>query len=175
MTSSIEDLKKLFEYELKTKVSERAKHPLEEYKTLLNCFKYYDINNTGEIDKTNWIKGILKTGLTGFNEDDLVPLYNEYSTNYSDKIDYKDFCNYLYGRERTDPLSKSLTNKNINSNNETNTKNYLYNTIQNLDLNQINNNYNRQNKGYGNTSNLSKTYKNINSSNNYFNNYNYNK
>ena len=175
MTSSIEDLKKVFENELKTKISERAKHPLVEYKTLLNCFKYYDINNTGEIDKTNWIKGILKTGLTTFNEDDLAPLYNEYATNYSDKIDYKDFCNYLYGRERTDPLSKSLTNKNINSNNETYTKNYLYNTIQNLDLNQINNNYNNQNKGYGNASNLSRTYKNINSSNNYYNNYNYNK
>ena len=109
MASSLEEIKQIFEYELKRKVSERS---AAEYTSLLNCFKYYDINREGEIDKIKWIKAILKTGLTGFTESDLESLFSTYVINNSEKIDYKDFCNYLYGRERADALSKSLKNKN---------------------------------------------------------------
>ena len=149
MTTSILDLKNFFESELKRKISEKAKNPVAEYKILLNCFKFYDVNNSGEIDKTNWIFGIFKTGITGFNENEMDLLYNSYLTNYSNKLDYKDFCNYIYGRERTDPLSKSLKNNNNNMdnilnnandylNNNSSIKNYLYNTIPTTDFNQYN-------------------------------------
>ena len=182
MTSSTEEIKKIFEYELKRKVSERSRL---EYKYLINCFKFYDINGEGEIEKNKWISAILKTGITGFTESDLESLYNTYVTNSSDKIDYKDFCNYLYGRERTDALSKSLKNKNTtiendNSSNNTNDKKRFYNNIQNIDLNQYNKNYTiRQNKGYENSLNLNNRSNNAN--NNIYSNrfksnkYNYNK
>ena len=181
MNSQIEQIKKFFEYELKRKLSEKARHIVDEYKILLNCFKFFDINNEGELDKKKWINGILKTGLSGFNEKDLDSLYDNYLTNNLDKMDYKDFCNYLYGRERIDPLSKSLKNKptnlNDNSYNIINSKRKNFfnnNSIQNIDLNQYNRNYNkRQNKGFENASNKdtninSFTNKNINK--NYSNN-----
>ena len=164
MASSLEEIKQIFEYELKRKVSERS---AAEYTSLLNCFKYYDINREGEIDKIKWIKAILKTGLTGFTESDLESLFSTYAINNSEKIDYKDFCNYLYGRERADALSKSLKNKNsiVGSDNSNTNKFYnnkFYNNMQSIDLNQYNKNYtNRRNKGNETSSN-----KNNNSNNN---------
>ena len=158
MNSSNDELKKIFEYELKLKLSSKAKHFNDEYKYLLNCFKFYDINNEGEVDNKIWIKAILKTGITGFSENDLDSLYNTYLANNFDKIDYKDFCNYIFGRERTDALSKSLKNNifNNNSNNNIYEKKSLFNTFQNIDLNQYNkNNINNINKGYESISNVS--------------------
>ena len=181
MNSSLEEIKKIFEYELKRKLSEKARHIVDEYKILLNCFKYYDINNEGELDKKKWINGILKTGLSGFNEKDLDSLYDNYLTNNLDKIDYKDFCNYLYGRERIDPLSKSLKikpsnlNDILNSNINSKRKSFFNNNnIQNIDLNQYNsNNIKRQNKGFEKANTIDKninSYMNRNINKNFFNN-----
>lgn len=160
MTTST-DLQSVFEYELKRKLSEKAKNPILELKTLINCFKYYDINNEGQIDKSVWLKVILRTGLTNFSDDDLDKLFNSYVQSYSGKIDYKDFCNYIYGREKTDPLSKSLKNTNFNESVLTgysNTNNNSSKKYQKIDLSQYNNkNYNyknKQNKGFGNINNI---------------------
>ena len=120
MSSSIDNKKEIFEYELKRKLSEKANQMLAEYRTLLNCFKYYDINNEGKLDKSKWINAILKTGLTVFSENDLDSLFNDYAKNNSDKIDYKEFCNYLYERERVVPLSKTLRNNNQDNSNSKN-------------------------------------------------------
>ena len=126
-------------------------------KTLLNCFKYYDTNYVGQIDKTLWIKGILRAGITNFTEDDLDKLYNCYVQNDTDKINYKDFCNYLYGKEDPDPLSIPLESDNLNENvitGNTNRNNYASKGYQKIDLNQYNNkNYNfknNQNRAYEN-------------------------
>ena len=51
MQNSKSDEKEIFEYELKTKLSEKAKSTTNELKTLLNCFKYYDINREGLADE----------------------------------------------------------------------------------------------------------------------------
>jgi len=148
MTSST-DLQSIFEYELKRKLSEKARNPLLEMRTLLNCFKYYDTNYEGQIDKTQWVKGILRTGITYFTEDDLNKLSNCYFQSGSDKINYKDFCNYIYGREDADPLSNSVKNINLNENIITgniNRDNYASKGYQTIDLEQYNNkNYNFKN------------------------------
>lgn len=158
------DLQSNFEYELKRKLSEKARNPILEMKTLINCFKYYDTNNEGQIDKSLWVKGILRTGVTNFSEDDLDKLFNSYVQSYSGKIDYKDFCNYIYGRERTDALSKSLKNTNLSENvltGGTNRNNNTSKKYQKIDLNQYTNknfNYkNKQNRGYGNMNNINNT------------------
>jgi len=157
MTTST-DLQSDFEYELKRKLSEKARNPILEMKTLINCFKYYDTNNEGQIDKSIWVKGILRTGVTNFSDDDLDKLFNSYVQSYSGKIDYKDFCNYIYGRERIDPLSKSLKNTNLNENiliGSPNMNNNVSKKYQKIDLNQYNKNYNyKQNRGYGNINNF---------------------
>ena len=158
------DLQSAFEYELKRKLSEKARNPILEMKTLLNCFKYYDTNNEGQIDKSLWVKGILRTGVTNFSDDDLDKLFNSYVQSYSGKIDYKDFSNYIYGRERTDALSKSLKNTNLNENvltGNSNRNNDISTKYQKVNLNQYNNkNYiynNKQNRSYGNTNNIYNT------------------
>ena len=50
--SNNRELKEIFEYELKTKLSEKAKSSTNELKTLLNCFRYYDINKEGLVDES---------------------------------------------------------------------------------------------------------------------------
>ena len=163
----------IFESELKRKLSERSKSTIDEIRLLLNSFKFYDLEYIGIIDKMNWVKGILKTGLTGINENDLLSLFPYYDTNNSGFIDYKNFTNYLYGREQFIPLPKKpdidvfepfykITNKRntyINStsnnmnpysiNSNYNTYNYLNKSINNKNTNinngylTINNNYNK--------------------------------
>ena len=146
---SLSELQSFFEIELKRKLTEKARNPLSEMKTLLNCFKYYDTNYEGQIDKTLWIKGILRTGITNFTEDDLDKLFNCYVQSNSDKINYKEFCKYIYGQEDADPLSQSLKNINLNENvitGNTNRNNYASKGYQKINLNQFNNkNYNFQN------------------------------
>ena len=168
MSSSFSELQNIFEYELKRKISERAKTRSQEIKTLLDCFKYFDTNYEGEIDKTYWIKGIQRTGLTGFSDEDLDSLYYNYVQSFSGKIDYKDFCNYLYGRERDDPLSKSLKNKNINlgENTDISIKNNIFSNSQKIDLNQNNNYYIRRNRRYDNINNNIDNNENSKSNNN---------
>ena len=127
--TSLAELQPFFFFFLKRKLTEKAKNPLFEMKTLLNCFKYYDTNYVGQIDKTLWIKGILRAGITNFTEDDLDKLYNCYVQNEADKINYKDFCNYLYGKEDPDPLSIPLESDNLNENvitGNTNRNNYAF-------------------------------------------------
>ena len=164
MNSSVEEMKQIFENEIKRKLSERAKQIKDEYKTLLNCFKFYDIYNEGKVDKNKWINAILKTGLNSFSENDLDLLYTNYITNNSDKIDYKDFCNYIFGRERTGPSNFSnnnISNLKENSNiNPTEIKN-CPNNFQNIYLNIFDKNHiNRQSKEYEKVYNIK--YNNIN-------------
>ena len=182
MDSSLLDLEQIFEYELKRKLSERARKSSGEMSILLHGFKFFDINYTGIITKDQWIKGILRTGLTGFPESDLDSLFILYDKNNTGKIDYKNFCNFLYGREPLNPL----TNNSQSMNNEQNNNNdILENNIQDMTMNinsnnQFNefknqNNYNnqqnqqiKQNRNYNNENNNS--YNNSIKDKNYYNN-----
>ena len=78
MSNNNKELKEIFEYELKTKLSEKARSSTNELKTLLNCFKYYDINREGYCDESLWIKSILRTGIIGFSQTDLELIYRTY-------------------------------------------------------------------------------------------------
>ena len=114
-------------------------------KILLNVSKFFDWDYTVIITKSQWIQGILRTGLTGFKEIDLDSLFSLYDKSNSGQIDYKNFCSFLYGRELLIPLTKNsqslLINQGINNNN----KNNNLNQIQNLNNdNNINNNFYQQ-------------------------------
>ena len=141
MDPSLQDLQQIFEYELKRKLSERAKTSSGEMKILLNGFKFFDLNYTGIINKNQWIQGVFRTGLTGFSESDLNSLFSCYDQNNSGEIDYKNFCSFLYGREPLNPLKNNSQSVLIQQNNN----NMSNNMSNNIDNNNMNNNIDNNN------------------------------
>ena len=158
MTNNIQELKEIFEYELRTKLSEKAKRTMDEIKTLLNCFKYYDTNKEGFVDESTWINAILRTGITGFSQDDLEMLYTTYVVNPSDSIDYQIFCDYIFGRENISKMSyNKIKNKKLKTDLiDKSNNNYYYkrNNFQNIDLNKYNRNYLNKQKEYESVTNI---------------------
>ena len=140
--NDIYELKRIFEYEIKRKLSERGRSPASEFRILMNGFKFYDYNNSGKLNQIEFVKGILRTGLSGFNESDIRSLFNIYDKNNTGYIDYRNFCNYLYGREPLNPLSNTENEtQNTTINNEIKNNN---NDEQNIQK-QITPNVNNQN------------------------------
>ena len=151
--NNLNELKEIFEYELKTKLSEKAKTSISEQKTLLNCFKYYDINNEGFADESRWINSILRTGITGFSHNDLEKLYKSYVSNPSDSINYQNFCDYIFGRENVGKISYANIRNNKMKNDMRDNNYFIRNNFQNIDLNKYNRNYLNKNREYENVSN----------------------
>ena len=151
--NNLNELKEIFEYELKTKLSEKAKTSISEQKTLLNCFKYYDINNEGFADESRWINSILRTGITGFSHNDLEKLYKSYVSNPSDSINYQNFCDYIFGRENIGKISYANIRNNKMKNDMRDNNYFIRNNFQNIDLNKYNRNYLNKNREYENVSN----------------------
>ena len=116
MEGRLGELKNIFESEIKRRLAERARSPAGELRILLNGFKFYDYNNSGKVNQIEFIKGILRTGLSGFNDSDLRSLFSCYDPNNSGFVDYKNFCNYLYGKESLIPFSNSQNETNISEN-----------------------------------------------------------
>ena len=178
MDSSLQDLQQIFEYELKRKLSERARKSSGEMNILLQGFKFFDINYTGIISKKQWIKGILRTGLTGFPESDLDSLFILYDKNNTGKIDYKNFCAFLYGREPLNPLTNNSQYRKIeqidnNKISEDNIQDMTMNINQNNQQNEFKNNQRIiQNRNYVEENNNS--YNNIINDKNFNNNLQYN-
>ena len=121
----MEELRKIFEHEIKRKLAERARSSADEYRILMNGFKFYDYAYTGFVNETEFVKSILRTGLSGFNDIDLRNLFKCYDKNNSGKIDYKNYCGYLCGREELNPIPNSqneknneMQNQNIDNNNQ---------------------------------------------------------
>ena len=148
------ELQQIFEYELKRKLAEKSKTTMGELRILLNGFKFYDLEYTGIIDKDKWIKGILRTGLSGFSDNDLSNIFSCYDLNNSGMIDYKNFSAFLYGREELNPLPKQQekinneNNNNINDNTNKNINNQNLlpqNNIRKTPINFQNNNLNNFN------------------------------
>ena len=155
MSSNINELKEIFEYELRTKLSEKARTSIDEIKTLQNCFKYYDNNREGFVNESTWINAILHTGITGFSQNDLELLYTTYVANPSDNIDYQQFCDYIFGRENISKMSyNKIKNKKLKSDLTDNNNKYIRNNYQNIDLNKYNRNYMNKQKEYENVSNI---------------------
>ena len=102
--NKLEELKNIFEHEIKRKLSERARTSADEYRNLMSGFKFYDYAYTGRVNETEFVKSILRTGLSGFNDSDIRSLFKYYDKNNSGQIDYKNYCGYILGREELQPL-----------------------------------------------------------------------
>ena len=89
-------MKTPFEKELKNKLLIKTIGNQSEEMILLRAFKYFDLSNTNLCDKQNFIKTVMKIGITGFTENNLSSIFEIYDTEKSGKINYKDFIGNLY-------------------------------------------------------------------------------
>jgi len=85
-----------FEKELKNKLLIKTVGNQSEEMVLLRAFKYFDLSNTNLCDKENFIKTVMKIGITGFTEKNIGSIFEIYDTEKTGKINYKDFIGNLY-------------------------------------------------------------------------------
>ena len=109
----MDEFQKIFEFEIRTKLSRRCHTTSEEIRLLYNSFKFYDFERSSIIDRNSWIKGIQKIGLCGFNINDLSDLFSRYDKNNTGYINYRNFTYYIFGREELLPLNKELIENNF--------------------------------------------------------------
>ena len=113
----INELKGIFEYELKRKLAQRSRSPIEELRKLISALKFYDYTDSMVLNKDEWIRGVLRTGLCGFNITDLSDVFDVYDPNKSGYINYLNFARYLYGKEKFVPVVGDNKINNDNNNN----------------------------------------------------------
>ena len=123
---NVEELRQIFEYELKRKLAQRSRSPQEELRKLISSFKFFDYTSSFILDKNQWIKGVLKTGLCGFNINDLAIVFERYDPNKTGYINYINFSNHIYGKEELIPIASNFENNN-NQNNINNNDNIINN------------------------------------------------
>ena len=116
MSMNIVELQGIFEYELKRKLAQRSRSPQEELRKLISAFKFFDYTSSFILDKNQWIKGVLRTGLCGFNINDLAKVFERYDPNKTGYINYINFSNYVYGKEEFTPISENPENNKLNTN-----------------------------------------------------------
>ena len=130
--SSIDDLIYIFEKNLKWKLSQRAKTSADEFRLLMNTFRYYDYNPSGVIDKEQWKQSILKIGLINLSNEKLNELFDYYlskqipaNENSSNLLNYKQFTyNLLYSQSNQSNIKRNnFINRN---NNRLKISNYSY-------------------------------------------------
>ena len=85
-----------FEKELKNKLLIKTVGNQSEEMVLLRAFKYFDLSNTNLCDKQNFIRTMMKIGITGFTEKNISSMFEIYDTEKAGKINYKDFIGNLY-------------------------------------------------------------------------------
>ena len=91
------NMKNLFEKELKNKLALKSSGHTTEETVLLKAFKYFDLDNSGNCSKDEFLKAITKIGITGFSEENLLELFDVYDVDGSGELDYKEFVGGLFG------------------------------------------------------------------------------
>ena len=133
MNSSITDLCFSFEKNLKWKLNQKAKSSADVFKLLMNTFRYYDPNNSDEINKEQWIKAIKNIGVY-LSEEKLNNLFQYYANQNTNKnisngmevINYKDFVYNLLYNSINQPILFKRNNIFVRDNNSINNINYSY-------------------------------------------------
>ena len=139
----IVELKGIFEYELKRKLAQRSRSPIEELRKLISALKFYDFANSMVLNKDQWIRGVLRTGLCGFNISDLARVFDMYDPNKTGYINYLNFSRYLYGKEKLMPIAgNNGTNEAKDNNSDIDKSKFVPPGLyeRNIDINDIENN-----------------------------------
>lgn len=98
-----------FEREVRNKLSLKSDGKQSEETILVKAFKYFDLDNSGECDRDEWIKALSKIGITGFNDQKLLDLFELYDENKSGGVDYREFVKAIFhdDEEEEQPKNKS--------------------------------------------------------------------
>ena len=104
------ELKQIFEYEIHRKLSLKTRQTTSEMIMLINAFKFYDVNGTGQVNKSQWCQTFAKIGVSGFSVKDLNFLFDMYDFKHNGLINYKEFAQYVYGKP--DPQYDQLIARN---------------------------------------------------------------
>lgn len=136
------ELKGIFEYELKRKLAQRSRSPIEELRKLISALKFYDFSNSMVLDKDQFIRGVLRTGLCGFNISDLAKVFDLYDPNKTGYINYLNFSRYLYGKEELIPIAGNKVIDDTNVKSDIDKSKFVPPGLyeRNIDLNDIENN-----------------------------------
>lgn len=95
-------LRKNFERELKNKLTLKSDGRSSEERLINQAFKYFDLDNSGECSKDEFLKAMAKLGVTGFNENQLLEIFACYDLNSNNSLDYKEFSAALYNEDEDD-------------------------------------------------------------------------
>ena len=130
------DLDILFERNLKWRLLKRAFTSAEGLKVLINSFRYYDLSNTGKVNKDKWVDAIYTNGLViGISKSELAKLFDKYKEENTELIDYKKFAFDLFFKYK----NKVSLNK-VNQNNNNNYNNVYQQTESMINPKRYNNN-----------------------------------
>jgi EF-hand domain pair len=81
---------------------------------LLRSFKFFDFKNSGEVDFTTFHKAIAKIGVM-VDESDLQEFFKVYDTNSNNRIDYKEFCDIVFGKALPNKVAAAAVTQSIAS------------------------------------------------------------
>ena len=86
-----------FEEEVRAKLVQKANAHNSEETVLIKCFKYFDLDNSGTVSKSEWKKAIERIGVSSVDEQVIQTLFTTYDTDKSGDLDYKEFSAALFG------------------------------------------------------------------------------
>ncbi|KAL4465956.1 hypothetical protein ABPG74_004193 [Tetrahymena malaccensis] len=86
-----------FEKELKQRLTQKSTSHSSDEAVLLKSFKYFDLDNSGNVDQSEFIKVVEKIGIPIFNKQDFIDLFNYYDVNGDGRLDYKEFSAMIFG------------------------------------------------------------------------------
>ena len=107
-------MKSIFEKELKNKLALKSSGHTSEETVLLKAFKYFDLDNSGQCSRDEFLKAISKIGITGFSDNNLSEIFNIYDVDNSGEINYKEFVAMLYSNNSISQEKKNIYNNNNN-------------------------------------------------------------
>jgi Ca2+-binding EF-hand superfamily protein len=96
-----------FEKEIRGKLNQKASAKTSEEQILLKAFKYFDLNNSGDVTFDEFTKAVEKIGALTFSEQELQELFNFYDSDSSGSLDYKEFSGIVFGN--ASGVSKQLS------------------------------------------------------------------
>ena len=121
----MKSLRTAFEKEIRNKLAIKTNGKQSEEAILIKSFKYFDLDNSGECDREEWLKALTKIGITGFNEQKLLELFEAYDQNKNGSLDYKEFVGAIFNDEDEEDEKPKNLNKNNDGNEGENVKSAL--------------------------------------------------
>ena len=106
----MKSLRTAFEKEIRNKLAIKTNGKQSEEALLIKSFKYFDLDNSGECDPEEWLKALNKIGITGFNEQKLMELFDAYDQNKNGSLDYKEFIKTLYNEDEEEEKPRNINN-----------------------------------------------------------------